>query len=101
MSLNSEEARRLALLARLGLSPEEVESYAAQLDVIFHHVDQLKRVEVAGVEPTYQVLPRENVTRPDHVAPSLPVHALEAMAPRWEDRCFPVPRILEEEAEAS
>ncbi len=95
MSLSREDVGRLADLARLRLTPEELEGYTTQLDVIFHHVDQLKEVDVAQVPPTSHVLPLTNVSRSDEPAPGLTREALETFAPSVEEGQFVIPKILE------
>jgi aspartyl-tRNA(Asn)/glutamyl-tRNA(Gln) amidotransferase subunit C len=90
------EVEHVARLARLDLSPDEKDRMRSQLDVILGYVEQLRRVDTAGVEPTAHVLPLVNVMRDDEVRPSYPVEAMLANAPQTEESQFRVPRILEE-----
>jgi len=90
------EVEHVARLARLDLTPEEKERMRSQLDAILGYVEQLQRVDTAGVEPTAHVLPLANVMRDDEVRPSYPVEAMLANAPEPQDGQFRVPRILEE-----
>ena len=90
------EVEHVARLARLDLTPEEKERMRSQLDAILGYVEQLQRVDTAGVEPTAHVLPLANVMRDDEVRPSYPVEAMLANAPEARDGQFRVPRILEE-----
>jgi aspartyl-tRNA(Asn)/glutamyl-tRNA(Gln) amidotransferase subunit C len=90
------EVEHVARLARLDLSPEEKERMRGQLDAILSYIEQLRRVDTTGVEPTAHVLPLVNVLRDDEVRPSYPVDAMLANAPEPEDGQFRVPRILEE-----
>ena len=82
--------------ARLDLAPDEKERMRGQLDAILGYVEQLRRVDTAGIEPTAHVLPLVNVFREDEIRPSYPVDAMLANAPESEDEQFRVPRILEE-----
>ena len=68
----------------------------SQLDAILGYVEQLRRVDTTGVEPTAHVLPLVNVMRDDEVRPSYPPDAMLANAPDAQDGQFRVPRILEE-----
>lgn len=67
MSLTKQEVEKIALLARLGLSEEEKETFAKQLSSILDYVEQLKEVDTQGIEPTAQVTGLENVMREDEV----------------------------------
>ena len=86
----------VARLARLELRAEERERMRGQLEAILGYVDQLRRIDVEGVEPTAHVLPLGNVTREDQVRPSCPAEVMLANAPDSEAEQFGVPRILEE-----
>ena len=90
------EVEHVARLARLALDADEKERMRSQLDAILGYVEQLRRVNTDGVEPTAHVLPLINVLRDDEVRPSYPVEAMLANAPDAQDGQFRVPRILEE-----
>jgi aspartyl-tRNA(Asn)/glutamyl-tRNA(Gln) amidotransferase subunit C len=51
MGLNADEVRRIARLAQLHLSPEEVETFVPQLGQILDYVDQLTEFEGLEEEP--------------------------------------------------
>lgn len=65
--LSLDDVLKLARLAKLDLTDEEVERYAAELGEILDYVAQLQSVDVGGLEPTSQVTGLTNVTRPDAV----------------------------------
>lgn len=90
------EVEHVARLARLALDADEKDRMRSQLDAILGYVEQLRRVETAGVEPTAHVLPLVNVMRDDEVRPSYPADAMLANAPDAQAGQFRVPRILEE-----
>ena len=90
------EVEHVARLARLALDADEKERMRSQLDAILGYIEQLRRVDTEGVEPTAHVLPLVNVLREDEVRPSYPVNAMLANAPDAQDGQFRVPRILEE-----
>ena len=56
MKITREDVLRVAELAHLGLSPDEVETYQKQLDAILSYVDKLSELNVSTVEPMAQVL---------------------------------------------
>jgi aspartyl-tRNA(Asn)/glutamyl-tRNA(Gln) amidotransferase subunit C len=65
--LNREDVLKLARLARLDLSDEEVEAFRGELSEILQYVEQLQKVDVKGLKPTNQVTGLTNVTRPDEI----------------------------------
>jgi aspartyl-tRNA(Asn)/glutamyl-tRNA(Gln) amidotransferase subunit C len=97
MALSRDEVRRIATLARLKLSSDEEERFAAQLSAILDHVRQLEELDVSGVEPMTHALAAGDapVLRPDAVLPSLPPEDALAAAPAREGTSFKVPRIIE------
>jgi len=95
MALTSAEVLHIARLARIALSPADVERFTAQLSGILDHFAALAAVDTKGVEPTAHPLPLSNVMRDDLVASSLPQAEVLANAPRTEDGYFRVRAVLE------
>ncbi len=98
MTLTPEDVARLARLARIDLTQEELERLAPQLDVIMASNALVSQVATADIPPTSHPLPMTNVFRPDVVTESLPVADALRMAPASQDDRFKVPRILEADA---
>jgi aspartyl-tRNA(Asn)/glutamyl-tRNA(Gln) amidotransferase subunit C len=65
--LSRDDILKLARLARLRLTDDEVNAYQKELSAILDYVAQLDSVDTTGLEPTYQVTGLTNVTRPDVV----------------------------------
>ncbi|MDB5169641.1 MAG: aspartyl/glutamyl-tRNA(Asn/Gln) amidotransferase subunit [Candidatus Saccharibacteria bacterium] len=65
--LSRDDVVKLAALARLELSEEEIAEYSQELTAILHYVEQLQNVDVAGLQPTNQVTGLTNVMRDDEV----------------------------------
>ena len=95
MSLSREEVLHIALLARVGLSDEDVARFQEQLSEILGHFEALRELDTEGVEPTFHPLPLESVMRADEAAPSLPRDEVLANAPLAEDDAFRVRAVLE------
>ena len=57
MPLTTKEVIHIARLARLNLTPEEIERYREQLSAILDHVAQLAELDTTGVAPTTSVRP--------------------------------------------
>jgi aspartyl-tRNA(Asn)/glutamyl-tRNA(Gln) amidotransferase subunit C len=95
MELTTEEVRHIALLARLGLSDEEVEKFRHQLSDIMVNFEALEQIDTTGLPPTSQSVSLSNVFRPDEPLPSLPVADVLANAPAREENSFKVNAVLE------
>jgi aspartyl-tRNA(Asn)/glutamyl-tRNA(Gln) amidotransferase subunit C len=95
MSITLDEVRHIAHLARLDLSPPELETMTRQLGDILAYVDQLKEVNVEGIEPLAHPLPVQNVFRADEPRPSLTADEALANAPNRKGDFFGVPAVLE------
>ncbi|WP_420175306.1 Asp-tRNA(Asn)/Glu-tRNA(Gln) amidotransferase subunit GatC [Luteococcus sp. OSA5] len=98
MALTPDDVARLAGLARIELSAEELERLAPQLDLILESVASVSEVAGDDVPATSHALPLSNVFRDDVVEPSMTPQQVLAGAPAAEDDRFRVPRILDEEA---
>jgi aspartyl-tRNA(Asn)/glutamyl-tRNA(Gln) amidotransferase subunit C len=94
MALTREEVLHVAELARLSLSPEEIELFTVQLNEILEYVEKLQELDTSGVAPLAHVIPLFNVFREDQVRESLPLDAVLENAPAWEDGNFLVPRVI-------
>jgi aspartyl-tRNA(Asn)/glutamyl-tRNA(Gln) amidotransferase subunit C len=65
--LTREDVLKLAQLARIELTDEEVDKFAAEFTAILGYVEQLQSVDVTGLQPTSQVTGLTNVTREDEI----------------------------------
>ena len=89
--LAREQVDYVARLARLELSDEESERMAAELSKVLDHIEKIRELDLAGVEPTSHVLDVVNVLRADEPEPSLPRELALANAPEATDTGFAVP----------
>ncbi len=85
----------MAHLARLALTPEEKEKFSRQLGDVLHHIEQLGKVDVAGVEPTAHAFAVSNVWAEDIVQHGLPVELALKNAPAQRQNMFAVPKVIE------
>jgi aspartyl-tRNA(Asn)/glutamyl-tRNA(Gln) amidotransferase subunit C len=96
-SLSRDDVAKLAGLARIEMSDEELVALSNEFTVILDAVARVQEVASADVAATSHPLPLRNVFRPDVVIPSLsPSDALSG-APAQEEQRFRVPQILGEE----
>jgi len=95
MALSRGEVEKVALLARLRLSPDELDRMTDQLARIVGYVEQLGRLDTEDVEPMAHPLPIQNVFRPDEPRPSLDPDVALANAPKRGDNFYLVPPVLD------
>ena len=93
--LSKQEVQRIADLARLELSAEELDLFTRQLGDILTYVEQIRTLDTTGVAPTSQVLNRP-VDRDDVEGPTLTRAQLLNNAPdaAVESGLFKVPRVI-------
>ena len=95
MSVDADTVRRVAKLARIAVSEEELDGLAGELNGILTWVEQLGEVDVDGVEPMTSVTPMRLKRRQDVVTeggdPSRPL----SNAPESQEGFFVVPKIVE------
>lgn len=94
--ISADDVVHVARLARLDVTPEEVELFTEQLGAVLEHAADVAALDTAGVPPTAHPLPLVNVLRGDVPEPSLDRDEVLAAAPAVEDYRFKVPRILGE-----
>ena len=93
MAVTPDDVRHVALLARLGLTPDALNAYVAELNTILEHMDVLARVDTDGIEPVAGVGAAGAPLRPDE-GPAIPLaRAIETFAPRAVDGFILVPRL--------
>jgi aspartyl-tRNA(Asn)/glutamyl-tRNA(Gln) amidotransferase subunit C len=107
MKITREDVLRVAELAHLELSPDEVDLYRGQLDEILTYIGKLEQLDVSNVEPMAQALPRiaagpgasgtqQGVDlRDDIVRPCDVAGAVLAQAPNAAKPFFRVPKVIE------
>ncbi len=95
MKLSSEEVKHIALLARLGLSEDEIEKFRIQLSNILENFEILKQLDTTDLPPTAQSIDLQNILRPDEPKPSYPVKEILDNAPQREGDCFKTRAVLE------
>ncbi len=93
MRLSIQQVEHVARLARLNLTPGEVEKFAAELTVVLDYIDQLKAVDTEHVTLGAQSA-EGNVFREDRVTASLPREDVLRNAPRQDGNFFLVPKVL-------
>jgi aspartyl-tRNA(Asn)/glutamyl-tRNA(Gln) amidotransferase subunit C len=95
MSVDAATVRRIAHLARIAVADSEVEHLQGELNAMLAFVEQLREVDVDGVEPMTSVMPMEMKKRPDVVNDGEIADDIVRNAPATENHFFLVPKVVE------
>jgi aspartyl-tRNA(Asn)/glutamyl-tRNA(Gln) amidotransferase subunit C len=96
MSLTRQDVEKIAHLARLSITVEEMPVYVASLSSIVDFVDELSRAETGGVEPMAHPLEGQHQRlRPDVVSETDHREKYQANAPSVQAGLYVVPRVIE------
>lgn len=95
MSVSIDEVKRIARLARLELSDDQLERFAGDVGRILDHVRHLEEVDVEGVEPTAHGVALPTKWRADEPTEEDRHDDLLAGAPARMGDAISVPRIIE------
>ena len=95
MSLTSDDVKRVAKLARLGLTDVETTETLAQLNSILELVDQMQQTNTDGVAPLAHPLELRQTFRADAVAETNQRDKFQAIAPQADAGLYLVPRVVE------
>jgi len=93
--LTRDDVLKLARLARLTLTDDEIERYRKELNEILKYVEQLQKVDVTGLQPTTQVTGLKNVMREDEIVDyGVTRDDLLRIVPHVQDKQIKVKRMI-------
>ncbi len=95
MSVDLDAVRRIAHLARIGVSEAEIPHLQGEINAILRFVQALEAVDIEDVEPMTSVLPMRLPMREDVVTDGEIAGKVLANAPATEDGFFVVPKVIE------
>lgn len=93
-AFSKEDVKYFADFIRIGVSEEDKENYAAKIADLIDRVEDLKQVDVTGVEPMTHPIPMINVLREDEPKDVLDRELMLETADDHEDGLIKVPDIL-------
>ena len=93
--LTRADVEKVAKLARLKLTDEELDTFTSQLGQVLEYVDVLNELDTDDIEPMAHVADIANVFREDKAGESLPREKALANAPKTDGKYFLVPQIIE------
>lgn len=92
--LTNDAIRRLAKLARIELSDEELPRYRERLSAIRAYVERLRELDLQGIEPLTHVGSQETRLDEDVPGPTIPIEAIMKLAPTSRDGFIVVPKVV-------
>lgn len=95
MSLGPDEVKKIAYLARLEISEDDIPEYARNLSDILSFVEQLGEARTDDVEPMAHPVHAVQRLRPDEVTETDQRDKYQAQAPQAENGLFLVPKVIE------
>ncbi len=93
--ISIEEVKKIASLAKLEFSEEELKDFAVQFKRIVGFVEQINKLNTVGIEPMVYPMENINIMREDTVMPSMPNEEIEKNAPDFGNNSIKVPKIIE------
>ncbi len=95
MSLSLDQVQRIALLARIAVSPDEADGVMQQLNRVLGLIDQMQVVDTRGIEPMSHALDIVQRLRQDAVTEPDRRDEYQAVAPAVEQGLYLVPKVIE------
>lgn len=95
MSLERSEVEKIAHLARLAMSDQELEAVTGDLSNILDLVAQMEQADTTDVEPMAHPLHMAQRLRADEVTEEDQREQFQAIAPLTEAGLYLVPRVIE------
>ena len=95
MKITKEDVLKIADIAHLNLTEDEVQGFTEDLEKMVAFADQLNEIDMTDAETKIEEATLFNVLRKDQVKPSMTKEELLANAPQEKNGCFFVPQIVE------
>ena len=95
MSLERSDVEKIAHLARLAVSEDQLDSVASDLSNILGLVEQMDAVDTSGVEPMAHPLHMVQRLREDKVTETDQRELFQSVAPLTADGLYLVPKVIE------
>jgi aspartyl-tRNA(Asn)/glutamyl-tRNA(Gln) amidotransferase subunit C len=93
-AITTDDVQKVAKLARLEFSAEQLPGFTVKLGAILEYIDQLAKVDTGNVEPMAHSTGLVNVLREDVVEASLTVEQVLSNAPDSDPPFFKVPKVI-------
>lgn len=94
MAVTKKDVEKIAELARLKFSEEELQNFTPQMNEILSYMDKLNELDTEYVEPLSHPVEQTNVFREDEMRPSFPAEEALKNAPAKDEHHFKVPKVI-------
>ena len=95
MSLQHSDIEKIAHLARLAVTEEDVPRHVRELSNILHMVEQMNSVDTHAVVPMAHPLEAGQRLRPDDITETDHREQFQSVAPQVEAGLYLVPKVIE------
>lgn len=95
MSLSIADVEKVARLARLAMTGQDIQTAQAQLSNIFGLIAEMQAVDTSGIEPMSHSQDLSQRLREDVVTEANQREAFQAIAPQTEAGLYLVPQVIE------
>ena len=94
MELSKEDVIKIAILSKLEFNDDEIENFRNDLSEILNYMNELNELDTEGINPLFNVLDLDDVTRKDEVKDSLKQEEVLKNAPDKDENFIIVPKII-------
>ena len=94
MAVTKKDVEKIAELAQLKFSEQELESFTHQMNEILAYMDKLNELDTENVEPLSHPVEQTNVFREDELKPSITTEDALKNAPAKDEHYFKVPKVI-------
>jgi aspartyl-tRNA(Asn)/glutamyl-tRNA(Gln) amidotransferase subunit C len=95
MALSIEDVKRVAHLARIEVTPDEAQDVLKKLTGIFGLIEDMRRVDTAGIAPMSHAADVSLMLREDVVTETNQRDLFQSVAPATADGLYLVPKVIE------
>jgi len=94
MAVTKKDVEKIAELARLKFTEEELENFTPQMNEILSYMDKLNELDTNDVKPLSHPVEQTNIFREDEMKPSVTTEEALKNAPSKDEHHFKVPKVI-------
>jgi aspartyl-tRNA(Asn)/glutamyl-tRNA(Gln) amidotransferase subunit C len=98
MSVTKKEVEKIAELAKLKFTDEELENFTHQMNDILQYMEKLNELNTENVQPLSHPVESVNVFRDDKLKNSIPTEEALKNAPLADEKYFKVPKVIHDKS---
>ena len=94
MAVTKKDVEKIAELANLKFSDEEIENFTPQMNEILSYMDKLNEIDTENIKPLSHPVEQTNVFRDDEMKPSILTEEALKNAPSKDEQHYKVPKVI-------